>query len=373
MQSEIDHSNKAHELEVQRLKEEKIKSDAEWEKKLKEYESHLGEKNRDLERANAKRIEDLENLYKQRIKEINDKHSKEMVELEANLKAEMESALKDAENREAQKIDKLNRQNEEKLQQFSKEFDIILAQKSKEYEKQIEDLQRSIIKLKEENSLKESSLTGQINDLISEVSKLKDQVQQKSQESEALRQLLSNKDKEIKLLESQMITMRQDHQAAMDSKQREFEKKELELRNKFKSDKEALLKEHLEETTKLQQEFQSTVDMMEERYKQLQVRHEELQEMYDNRPSREEDLELIKHLQSELTTKEEALRKAYEDMKFYKLELINREENYNKVFGATPNVGFLNPIKKKETKTQGQRGGSGGTNTENLRKGSKLA
>lgn len=31
-------------------------------------------------------------------------------------------------------------------------------------------------------------------------------------------------------------------------------------------------------------------------------------------------------------------------MKFYKLELINREENYNKMFGSMPNVGVLNPI-----------------------------
>ena len=31
-------------------------------------------------------------------------------------------------------------------------------------------------------------------------------------------------------------------------------------------------------------------------------------------------------------------------MKFYKLELINREENYNKVFGAHPTIGVLNPL-----------------------------
>ena len=31
-------------------------------------------------------------------------------------------------------------------------------------------------------------------------------------------------------------------------------------------------------------------------------------------------------------------------MKFYKLELINREENFNKMFGTTPNVGVLNPL-----------------------------
>ena len=31
-------------------------------------------------------------------------------------------------------------------------------------------------------------------------------------------------------------------------------------------------------------------------------------------------------------------------MKFYKLELINREESYNQMFGSKPNVGVLNPM-----------------------------
>ena len=29
-------------------------------------------------------------------------------------------------------------------------------------------------------------------------------------------------------------------------------------------------------------------------------------------------------------------------MKFFKLELINRENNFNKIFNANPNVGTLN-------------------------------
>ena len=36
-------------------------------------------------------------------------------------------------------------------------------------------------------------------------------------------------------------------------------------------------------------------------------------------------------------------------MKFYKLELINREDSYNKMFGSTPNVGVLNPLGKPGT------------------------
>jgi hypothetical protein len=41
------------------------------------------------------------------------------------------------------------------------------------------------------------------------------------------------------------------------------------------------------------------------------------------------------------------LKKAAEDMKFYKLELINREDNFNKMFGTNPNVGVLNPLAGK--------------------------
>ncbi|OXB62213.1 UNVERIFIED_CONTAM: hypothetical protein H355_014549, partial [Colinus virginianus] len=39
-----------------------------------------------------------------------------------------------------------------------------------------------------------------------------------------------------------------------------------------------------------------------------------------------------------------------EDKKFYQLELVNRETNYNKVFNASPNVGVINPLVKQKKK-----------------------
>jgi hypothetical protein len=33
-------------------------------------------------------------------------------------------------------------------------------------------------------------------------------------------------------------------------------------------------------------------------------------------------------------------------MKFYKLELINREQSYNAMFGAQPSVGLMQPSQK---------------------------
>lgn len=38
------------------------------------------------------------------------------------------------------------------------------------------------------------------------------------------------------------------------------------------------------------------------------------------------------------------MKKAAEDMKFYKLELINREHTFNNMFGNNPNVGLINPM-----------------------------
>lgn len=36
-----------------------------------------------------------------------------------------------------------------------------------------------------------------------------------------------------------------------------------------------------------------------------------------------------------------------EEKRFYQLELVNRETNFNKVFSSSPNVGLLNPLQLK--------------------------
>lgn len=86
---------------------------------------------------------------------------------------------------------------------------------------------------------------------------------------------------------------------------------------------------------------------MDSKYKQLNDRFIEITDLYDGRPARPEDLELIQSLQEEVLTKEAAIKKAAEDMRFYKLELINREQSYNAMFGAQPTVGLMNPIQTK--------------------------
>jgi hypothetical protein len=74
----------------------------------------------------------------------------------------------------------------------------------------------------------------------------------------------------------------------------------------------------------------------------------ELQDRLARRESRPEDVAALAQLRAELFAVEQARAKAMEDLRFYRLELLNREENYNKNFGAgggvRPSVGLVNPL-----------------------------
>lgn len=69
---------------------------------------------------------------------------------------------------------------------------------------------------------------------------------------------------------------------------------------------------------------------------------------------------MIRQLQEEILQKDGLLKKAAEDMKFYKLELINREENFNKMFGTNPMVGVMDPLANKPQTSKPGRGTIGG-------------
>ncbi len=56
---------------------------------------------------------------------------------------------------------------------------------------------------------------------------------------------------------------------------------------------------------------------------------------------------MIQKLENLLEKREEELKRAIEELRFFKLELINRENNYNKMFNANPNIGILDPSQAK--------------------------
>merc|ERR1712093_87858 len=139
-------------------------------------------------------------------------------------------------------------------------------------------------------------------------------------------------------------TKEREHEEAMQRKEEDLAKEKRNLKEQHKSELEALIQDQLRETTELKEQFDRARQLQDAQIDMLQQRVHELQDLYDQRPSREEDVERIAALEAEIEEKENTIRKLVDEMQFYKLELVNREQNYNKVFGATPLVGTLNPV-----------------------------
>ena len=69
-------------------------------------------------------------------------------------------------------------------------------------------------------------------------------------------------------------------------------------------------------------------------------------ELFERRPSKDEDVDEINKLRQDLNGKETLLKRAEEAMDYYKNILINNEESYNKYFGNAPKIGTIDPLKK---------------------------
>jgi hypothetical protein len=78
---------------------------------------------------------------------------------------------------------------------------------------------------------------------------------------------------------------------------------------------------------------------MQEKYNRLNENFIELQDLFEGRPSRPEDLDMLRDLNEQIEQKDLFIKKQEDDMKFYKLELINREASYNQMFGKMPTIG----------------------------------
>ncbi|XP_035294976.1 protein FAM184A isoform X3 [Cricetulus griseus] len=81
-----------------------------------------------------------------------------------------------------------------------------------------------------------------------------------------------------------------------------------------------------------------------------QMRLEEMEEKYLMRESKPEDIQMIAELKSLLSERDRVIKKLIEDNKFYQLELVNRETNFNKIFNTSPTVGVINPLAKQKKK-----------------------
>nr|CCC50594.1 conserved hypothetical protein, fragment [Trypanosoma vivax Y486] len=196
----------------------------------------------------------------------------------------------------------------------------------------------------------------------------RDSVQQRADEVIAmLRQRLNSTKEDLRAAQIRVDSLTDDVRRRTEDIARE-QKNLSEAKARFARDLEALEEEHEEKARLMQRENDAIVNELATKHKMfvddlLQQQHDErvantnivkelqnalddLRHRYDYRESRSEDVEMINRLMKEMRQKEQELKKVYSDLKFYKLELVNREENYNKVFGRRPLVASNEAVSK---------------------------
>ncbi|XP_032540371.1 protein FAM184A isoform X2 [Chiroxiphia lanceolata] len=125
---------------------------------------------------------------------------------------------------------------------------------------------------------------------------------------------------------------------------------EQDLSKKHEKELDGLTADHIREKQSMLADFNKTQELLKEINSALQISLEEMEEKYKNRESRPEDLQLISELKDLIAERDQLIKKLIEDKKFYQLELVDRETNYNKMFNASPNVGVINPLVKQKKK-----------------------
>nr|XP_034380418.1 protein FAM184A isoform X7 [Arvicanthis niloticus] len=301
----------AHVLAFQTMEEEK-------EKEQRALETHLQQKH-------SAELQSLKDAHRESMEGFRVEMEQELqtlrFELEDEGKAMLASLRSELNHQHAASIDLLRHSHHQELaaakMELERSMDISRRQ-SKEHMCRISDLQ-------EELRHREHHIT----DLDKEVQHLHENISTLTKELEL-------KGKEILRIRSESNQQMRLH--------------EQDLNKRLEKELDVMTADHLREKNIMRADFNKTNELLKEINAALQVSLEDMEEKYLMRESRPEDIQMIAELKSLLTERDQVIKKLIEDNKFYQLELVNRETNFNKIFNTSPTVGVINPLAKQKKK-----------------------
>uniref|UniRef100_A0A2R9ACW4 Family with sequence similarity 184 member A n=1 Tax=Pan paniscus TaxID=9597 RepID=A0A2R9ACW4_PANPA len=301
----------AHVLAFQTMEEEK-------EKEQRALENHLQQKH-------SAELQSLKDAHRESMEGFRIEMEQELqtlrFELEDEGKAMLASLRSELNHQHAAAIDLLRHNHHQELaaakMELERSIDISRRQ-SKEHICRITDLQEEL-RHREHH-----------------ISELDREVQHLHENISALTKELEFKGKEILRIRSESNQQIRLH--------------EQDLNKRLEKELDVMTADHLREKNIMRADFNKTNELLKEINAALQVSLEEMEDKYLMRESKPEDIQMITELKAMLTERDQIIKKLIEDNKFYQLELVNRETNFNKVFNSSPTVGVINPLAKQKKK-----------------------
>merc|ERR1712126_251761 len=193
----------------------------------------------------------------------------------------------------------------------------------------------------EQEKLQRKQLTDNLEEEI-EMYKLK--LQGANNQIEKNNAQTKNQIKENQTLIIEVERQKKEYEGLLTAKDNEMER----MKKDFENDKENPVNEAIADGLRRRQnmlsDFNKAQDLLKGKINEITNERDDFEQKYLNRDSRPEDTEMIEHLNLVIKEKEAIVIQMEEDMKYYQLELVNREQNYNSMFSSNPQVGLLDPL-----------------------------
>lgn len=315
-----------------------------------------------MEVAHADNVAKLKEQKEQELDELKRTlQTKHIDDMQAQMTAHKLSLESVKEQTDKTKLEELRKQREELqkekdnlLQQLQEEHLEELERKKREHEQQLNAARMELQRAVEISRQKEKDHALRVEDLQGEITHRERHITNLKEDTGKLQHTINQLNQEIDF-------KRQDIQKIKSDTQNQIRMKEKQLSEKMQKALDNLQADHLRESQELIHQFNQAQEILKDKISELQIELDEAEERYANRESRPEDLELIEQLRQDVIEKEQRVKALIEEKKFYQMELVNRETNFNKVFSASPNVGVLNPLDSKK-----RRGSKGNGSAPNL-------
>uniref|UniRef100_A0A8C9RST9 Family with sequence similarity 184 member A n=1 Tax=Scleropages formosus TaxID=113540 RepID=A0A8C9RST9_SCLFO len=316
---------------------------------------HLSQQLQELELEHQRREHRLQEAHCCALQDLEE-------ELEERLRQQHHMELQSLREAHRQSIETLRQQSEQELQTLRFELEdegkaMLASLRSElnhlhasaiEHLRQTHQQETAAAKLELENALEQSrqqerELLGRIADLQEEVTRRKNHIADLDHEIHTLNENISTLTKELELKGKEVLKIRSEAN-------QQIRAHEQDLTKKHEREMAEMNAVHNREAQNMLSDFNKAQELLKDKISALQILLEATEEKFRNRESRPEDLQVIAELKEMVAERESLVKKLVDDKKFYQLELVNRETNFNKVFNASPNVGVINPLIKQKRK-----------------------
>uniref|UniRef100_A0A4W5N0C0 Family with sequence similarity 184 member A n=1 Tax=Hucho hucho TaxID=62062 RepID=A0A4W5N0C0_9TELE len=318
----------------------------------------------------SQQLQELQLEHQRREHSLQEAHCCAMQDLEETRQHDLKHRLRQQHHIELQSvreahrhsIETLKQQSEQELQTLRFELEdegkaMLASLRSElnhlhasaiEHLRQTHQQETAAAKLELENALENSrtqerELLGRISDLQEEVVRRKNHIAQLDHEIHTLNENINTLTKELELKGKEVLKIRSEANQQIRAHEQDLSKKH----EREMAEMNAM---HNRETQNMLCDFNKAQELLKDKISALQVLLEGTEDKFRNRESRPEDLQVIAELKDMVTERESLVKKLVDDKKFYQLELVNRETNFNKVFNTSPNVGVINPLIKQKRK-----------------------